>query len=261
MQELAPAALDFGGSNAYSGVSTSRTLMLGELHTLLATTPGTASLADYRRAIVDENVLLKPSSATRSRTFSYLRDRYGLDPSVPVFTLLRTLWERDEAGQPLMALLVAALRDPVLRSTLPVMIGCQPDQPVPSAQFSHIIANAFPDKLNENTLKATSERMTSTYRQSGHLKGRTRTVRQRVQPTPGSTTIALLLATLDGASGRGLLSTNWVQILDSSPETVLAEARIAANRGWLEYRQAGDVLELTFRTLLSRIGELAGTPA
>lgn len=91
MQQLTQAALDFGGSNACSGVSTSRTLMLSELRTLLTNTLRMASLADYRRAIADENVLLKPSSAPQPKTFSHLRDRYGLDPSVRVCTLLRTL--------------------------------------------------------------------------------------------------------------------------------------------------------------------------
>jgi len=254
---LTQAALDFGGSNAYSGVSTSRTLMLKELTSLLAATPTPreASRNDYKVAIVNDNVLMKPSTATRSKTYSYLRDRFALDPGVPIFRVLRLLWERDPAGQPLMALLVAAFRDPVLRSTVPAMADRQVDQAFPSREFGHTINLAFPNKLNEVTLKAAGERATSTYRQSGHLRGRRDCVRQRVAPTPGSATIALLFASLGGAAGLALLESEWVRLLDSPGELILSEARVASSRGWLEYRHAGDVLEISFRQLMASIGE------
>ena len=252
--ELTQAALDFGGSNTYSGVSTSRTLMLKELGLLLEATPGDASIDDYKQAIIEENVLLKPSVGTRSKTFSYLRDRFALDPEVPVFRVLRTLWDRDLAGQPLMALLVAVFRDPVLRATVPAIIERQPVQAFPSREFSRVIDDAFPDRLTDKTLKSTGENTTSTYKQSGHLVGRRECRRQRVSATPGSTTVALLLGSLNGAGGYALLESDWVRLLDSSPEQVLSEARVASSRGWLEVRQAGDVLEISFHKLLASIG-------
>src|SRR5690606_22970655 len=95
-------------------------------------TPVDASKEAYRAAIVDENVLLKPSLGTRSKTYSYLRDRYGLDPEIPVFRVLRTLWERDESGRPILALLVAAFRDPILRASVPLVLGCGVDEPITS---------------------------------------------------------------------------------------------------------------------------------
>lgn len=254
MQELHQAALDFGGANAYTGVSTSRTLMLRELSMLLASVPVDATQADYKQAIVDDNVLLKPSAGTRSKTYSYLRDRFALDPEVPIFRVLRLLWERDQPGQALMVLLIAAFRDPVLRSTMPSVVQRQPDQALTSREFGKIIAEAFPGKLGEKTLKSTGENTTSSYKQSGHLRGHRDCVRQRVKATPGSTTIALLLATLNGAGGRALLETEWVRLLDSPGELLLSQARIASSRGWLEYRHAGDVLEITFHQLKSAIG-------
>jgi hypothetical protein len=254
VQELHPAALNFGGSNAYTGVSTSRTLMLRELTSLLDSVPPSATKDDYKRAIVDDNILLKPSASTRSKTYSYLRDRFALDLDVPIFRMLRLLWERDAQGNALMALLVAAFRDPVLRSTVPVIIERQPDQELTSREFGTIVNTAFPGKLGEKTLKSTGENTTSTYKQSGHLRGRRECVRQRVKATPGSVTMALLLATLDGVAGKALLDSDWVTLLDSPAELLLSEARIASSRGWLEYRHAGDVLEITFHQLMSAIG-------
>jgi hypothetical protein len=56
---LSPAAESLGGSNAYSGMSTSRTLMLRELRDLLAVVPENASKDDYRSAVVDDKVALE----------------------------------------------------------------------------------------------------------------------------------------------------------------------------------------------------------
>lgn len=254
MRDLTPVALDFGGSNSYAGVSTSRTLMVRELSALLAATPRDATKTDYKTAVVDQNLLLKPSTGTRAKTYAYLRDRFALDPAVPLFKTLRLLWDRDSAGQPLIALLVAAFRDPLLRATLPAVIAAPPDQRLTSREFALVVGRAFPDRLNAKTLQATAERLVSTYKQSGHLEGRSRCRRRRVRATPGSATIALLLATLDGGGGRALLATDWVRLLDSPDEVLLAEARVAASRGWLEYRHAGDVLEITFRQLFAAIG-------
>jgi hypothetical protein len=247
-------ALDFGGSNAYAGVSTSRTLMLAELSALLNATSPDASKDDYKRAVIDDNLLLKPSASTQAKTYSYLRDRFALDPAVPVFQVLRLLWQRDEAGRPLLALLVALFRDPVLRSSMELMIDRAQDQVVTSREFSQAVETAFPNRLGEKTLKSTGENLTSSYKQSGHLSKKNPSNRQRVTATPGSVTVGLLIAYLNGAQGMSFFESPWIRLLDSSNEKILSEARIASNRGWLEIRHAGNVLEITFRTLLSTIG-------
>jgi hypothetical protein len=228
--------------------------MLRELRDLLAVVPEGASKDDYRSAVVDDNVLMKPSAGTRSKTYAFVRDRFSLDPSVPVFRLLRLLWEKDHVGQPLMALFVGALRDPVIRATVPVILDLQPDQAVTSADFAKAVEAAMPERFSEKSLKAVGERANSSYKQSGHLSKRNPSTRQLVSATPGSATMALLFASLEGAGGQALLQSDWVRLLDSPPEMVLSEARIAASRGWLELRQAGDVLDISFHKLMSAIG-------
>jgi hypothetical protein len=252
--QLSPAALDFGGSNVYSGVSTSRTLMLRELTDLLAVVPFTAEPTEYRRAIVDDNVLLKPSAGTRAKTYSFLRGRFALDPAVPAFSLLRFLWAHDAASQPLLALMVALLRDAFLRSTVAFLEEATLGQVVRSPDFAQVIQAELPELLGEKTLKSTSENITSTYRQSGHLECGRVCVRTRVEPTPASVTMALLFATLDGNTGQALFESEWVRLLDAAPESIMAEARIASARGWLELRAAGDVIDISFRRLLETIG-------
>ena len=49
----------YGFVNETGGAHSSRTMMLADLRLLLAACSPSASLEDYRSAIVDENVLLK----------------------------------------------------------------------------------------------------------------------------------------------------------------------------------------------------------
>jgi hypothetical protein len=80
---------------AESGPHTSKTLMLQELETLLAAIPADAPAKAYRAAIVEENVLGKRTLSTRKETASRLTALHGLDPSKPLFRVLRRLWAVD----------------------------------------------------------------------------------------------------------------------------------------------------------------------
>ena len=71
---------------------------------------------------MDENLLGKPTATTRRITFERLRELYGLDPSLLVFRALRDVWDADESAQPLLALLCATARDPILRAMTPFVL-------------------------------------------------------------------------------------------------------------------------------------------
>ena len=79
------SALSLGFSNDPAGTHGSRTIMLNELRQLLVATPRDATYDDYRRAIVDDNVLGKRTMATRKESFRRLRELYALLPEVPLF--------------------------------------------------------------------------------------------------------------------------------------------------------------------------------
>src|SRR4051812_284428 len=66
-------------SRASGGAHTSRTMMLAELRTLLASTLEEATRDHYRHAVLEDNVLGKRSTSSRQRSFRYLRELYGLD--------------------------------------------------------------------------------------------------------------------------------------------------------------------------------------
>lgn len=67
-------------------------MMLGELRTLFNHQPETATKADYRREVVEANVLGKPTRKARELAFGHLADLYGLAPEVAAFRAFRKLW-------------------------------------------------------------------------------------------------------------------------------------------------------------------------
>jgi len=103
----------YGFVNDPGGAHSSRTMMLADLRLLLAACPQSANLEEYRSAIVDENVLLKKTVATRKASFKWMREIYGIDRKIILFRALRDLWDEDIQAQSLLALLIAVARDPI----------------------------------------------------------------------------------------------------------------------------------------------------
>jgi hypothetical protein len=63
---------------------------------------------------------------------------------------------------------------------------------------------------------------------------------------PASVTFALLLGYLCGARGALLFSTAWAALLELPEHQWDALTFAAAQRGWLDYRRIGEVVEITF---------------
>src|SRR6185436_13369194 len=176
------------------GTHTSRTMMLEELRMVLASAPAEASRAEYAAAIVEHNCLAKPTSATRVLSAQRLSELYALDPGVPLFRVMRNLWRLDERGQPLLALLVALARDPLLAATAPAVVPLKGGDEFARGPMRQSIRNAVGIRLNDDTLDKVARNAASSWSQAGHLVGRTFKVRRPVQPTFATVALALLLA-------------------------------------------------------------------
>ncbi len=113
----------FGFREGITSVHTSRTMMLDELSLLLEKVSSNGKANAYGSAIVDDNALGKPTQTTRQRTAKRLAELYSLDPACTLFRLLRHFWAPDQAGRPMLAFLIAAARDPLLRETTPFVQG------------------------------------------------------------------------------------------------------------------------------------------
>ncbi len=223
--------------------------MLAELGELLAAAPPEASRHDYATAIIEDNVLRKQTLATRRLTNQRLGELYGLDPTLPLFRVLRRLWDLDEEGRPLLAMLCALARDPLLRSTADGVLSLRPGAELVRTVYRQTIRSAVGDRLNEAILDKVARNTASSWTQSGHLEGRVRKVRRRVQPTAGSVALALWLGALEGHGGGTLLSTFWTRVLDLSGEALVPVVLRARQIGLVGARIGGGVVEIDPRSV------------
>ena len=234
------------------GPSTSQTIMVSSLQQLLRVVPPTAPTKEYRSAVLDENVLGKQTVGAREWAFRQLRRFYAFDPQSLLFRALRDLWTGDEAGQPLLAIVCALARDPVLRASAAAVLTAEPGAVVAPSDFAVAIEDAFPGAYSESTRRTTAQNVSSSWKQSGHLRAErpTRKIRCRAECTPAALAYALLLGDVQGVRGEALFETLWAKVLDQPKSHLFDLAFGASQRGLLEFRHAGGVVEVSFRELL-----------
>jgi hypothetical protein len=233
------------------GTHTSRTIMFKELDLLLEDQEQGAPREAYVSAIIDQNCLGKKTVSTRKLTCQRLSELYGLDPSITIFRILRHLWQFDETGRPLLALLAALARDPLLRVTLPPILQMSTDEELMRQKIKEALRQSIENRLNNGTLDTVVRNTSSSWTQSGHLAGRVRKYRQKVNPTPVVTAYALILGYILGARGSGLFNTLWAKVLDKSAEELAFLATDAKRLGFLDLSQAGGVVEVSFNRILT----------
>lgn len=212
------------------------------------------SRADYLRAVLEDNALGKGTAASRRITLQRLSELYGLDPLLGVFRVLRRLWEIDQPGRPLLALLCALARDPLLRTTADVVLPLAVGAELPRVALHEALAAAdgllgadsapTGARFNAAILDKVARNAASSWAQSGHLYGRVRKVRRAVVPTPGSAAFALWLGSLEGLAGDYLLTTLWAAVLDATPNRLFDCALEAKQLGLLRAVAGGGVREI-----------------
>ena len=246
-----------GFRNGATSVHTSRTMMLRELMLLLEHVSADAPASKYLDAIVDDNVLGKPTRSTRQRTAQRLIELYALDPSCTLFRLLRHFWAADTASQPMLAFLVACARDPLLRASTPFLFTIPLGQTVAPVAIADHLHALYPSRFRPSTLIATAQRLASSWAQAGYLQGKQ--TKRRVHPhiTPVVTAFALLLGYLCGLRGARLFESAWTQLLDCPPAELTELTVEASTQEWLRYKASGAVVEMTFPGLLTPAEERA----
>jgi len=245
--------MPFGFSNDPVGTHGSRTMILPDLRLVLATCPHPGPIDDIRSAIVDDNVLGKRTVTTRKEAFRRLRELYALSDDVLLFRVLRELWCVDSEAQPLIALLCAAARDPILRATADLILDTPEGDLMTPQRISDAAAKVFPNRYNPTSLANIGRHAASSWQQSGHLKGRLVKHRSRANARPMAVVYAALLAYLCGARGDLVLSSFWVRMLDTPEHAIRAMLDSAARQGYLDYRSGGGVTEIGFRVLLQGV--------
>ena len=225
--------------------------MLDELSDLLNAVPGEASREDYADAVVAHNCLGKRTAATRKLSLQRLTELYALKPQVILFRVLRDLWGRNETSRPLLALLLALARDPLLRATATAVLRTPYGHEFARQSMKEALTDAVGHRLNEATLDKVVRNASSSWTQSGHLRGRGRKTRQKVEVTPAATAFALLLGFAVGCRGRLLFEAPWAGVLDASSGDLVDVAVDAKRLGLLDLKQSGSMIDVSFPVLFT----------
>ena len=247
---IPPQASRFGFSTRKSGGHMSRSMMLPELRLLLAAVPADAHRADYRAAIVDGNVLGKPTFSSRRKSEEHLYELYGLDPSLALFRLLRRFAVDDSDSLPLLALTYAFCRDAQLRASFRLIEALKPGEVLPRERMEAHLEAAYPERYSPAMKVGLAQNVNATWTAAGHLQGRAVKRRAIPQPRVAASTYALFAGYLLGLRGEILTASVFARLVGADPSLSLSHLSTAARNGWLRLRHAGGVIEIDFSSLL-----------
>ena len=190
--------------------------------------------------------MAKNTDSTRQKSLRHLRDLYAIDEVVPLFGLLRRLHGIDTTSLPLLAFLVAWVRDPLLRATTqPIQDAAEGDR-IETISLAQAVGATFPGQYSELNQNKIARNAASSWTQSGHLSGRTKKIRQRIKPTPVAVTMALFLGHIAGYHGAAVFSNPWCALLDLSADRAKTIGQEAHRAGLLNLRMVGEVVDLSF---------------
>ena len=243
------SAAEVGFRFGAKGTHTSRTLMFEELCQVFQTTIAEARRADYSAAIIEENCLSKATGATRRLTNQRLGELFGLDPAIPLFRVLRRLWDVEREGRPLLALLAGIARDPLLAATCPAILFLPANAELQRDVMKSALFAVVGNRLNDSTLEKVCRNAASSWAQSGHLEGRTFKKRRIVKPSPATVAFAIYLANAAGFRGTEIFSCAWLRVLDCGPSRARDLAVDAKRLSLLDLRMSGDVVDLNLSRL------------
>jgi hypothetical protein len=224
---------------AGGGVHQSKTMMLADLRVILELEEDR-----IRSAVVDENVLGKPSQRARTVALRRLAELYGFGRPDPIWMVLKRLCRMEPTDVSLLALLCALARDPTLRDGAGAVLDAQLGERVGAEAIAAAFESIHPGRLRQRMAASLSRNASSSWRQAGFLRGPVRKERVRPRATPGAAAFAALLASACGFGGLRLLGCRWLDVLDCPPEQRLMLLRQAEGAGLVRVRHVGDVFEI-----------------
>ena len=233
--------------------TSSHTISLPYLSDLLRFVPSRSSYNEYAHAIVELNILGRPTHTGRVRVLRHLRELYGLGDE-PAFRLLRELYADAPDELPLLAGLLAVTQDEFLRASWQAVARAGEGARVSSADLADAIAAQFGGDVADATYAKAGRNVAASWTQTGHLVGVRAKRRTRAAAGAAATACAVGLGYLAGRRGAGLLDTPWFALLDLPDEQRRDSLDDAHRAGLIDVRAAGSVLEIDASPLLTRAG-------
>ena len=155
-------------------------------------------------------------------------------------------------AKPLLALLLALARDPLLRASAPPVLRMRPGEELARQQMTDALNRAVGSRLSESTLDKVVRNAASSWTQSGHLKGRGRKVRQTRHANGGDHGLRpSAWATSPASAGRRSSSRCGRRCSMRRPGELMHLAMDARRLGFLDMSQSGGVIDVAFSRLLA----------
>ncbi len=253
--EDAAHAMQLGFRSEPGGVLLSKTVMLAELTALLESVPTLERVA-IEQAVVGGNALGKATGTARRLALSRLNTLYGVLTPRPIQVVLQRLWPRNKAGHPMLALLCALAREPLLRQTADSVVNAPTGTSVRWPDLTAALGAKYPSRYSAKMLKSLAQNCASSWTQSGHLRGRVNKHRSLAEPSAEATAFAALLGTIAGFGGPALLQSPWMRVLDRSEGEILALLRRAESAGLVRIRAGGGVIQIDVRRPMAEVLEV-----
>jgi hypothetical protein len=243
----------FGFSANPTGGHMARSMMLDELSILVSSLPEDASVAAYKQAILEDNVLGKPTFSSREKSWRHLAQLYTLDRDKALFAALAQLAHAEPNSLPLLALVCAFCRDAQLRQSFEFIDRLALGASLSRPDMELHIEQGFPGRFSPKMKKSLAQNVNTTWTAAGHLKGRVAKVRAFPTPHPAATVYAMFAGYLLGLRGENLVQSVFGRLV--APDTALIPQHLAhaASRGWIRFRHAGGVMETDFAPLMKWI--------
>lgn len=236
------------------GTHTYRSIAVDELSKVCDAVSPSTPYEEIRSLVVNDNILGKATQSSRGKTLRILREFYALRPEVCIYSALRLFWDCDVRERPILALLCASAREPVLRESASVVLRWPVGSTVPKSSLEEALRAAYPGRYSPDVIQRMTRNLMSSWTQSGHLSGRIVKLRSRAFAGPASTSFAFFLAYLTGIRGNALFDSRWAAMLDASPEEIRRWAREASRQGWIRYGIAGGIIDVSVEDIISRLG-------
>ena len=232
-------------------------MMLPEMRAIVTGTAPRASRAEISAAILDLNLLGKPTRASRKKSLAHLVQLYGLDPAKLLFCVLRFLASLDPRAVPILALVCAYCRDPQLRASFGLIRMLRMGEPLERSQMEAHLAAAFPGRFSAATIRSLAQNTSASWTACGHLRGRVNKARGHPEPRATTVTYALLAGYLAGFRGQRLLDSEFGALACPEPALIPSQLALAAAHGFVGFKRAGGVVEFDFSPVLKSTGCLA----
>ena len=232
-----------------------RSALYTDLQVLLQSRTGLLSATDYRRAVVDENTLLRGSVAARKKIFKELKGRYLLDGGHPLYSAFHQEWCRCGSDQEraLTAYVLFALNDKTVAVTSMEWFYPHLRRAPCEIRVGDLVTylrqmgkGRHPEvtKWSPSTLTSVAQHYLASIRDFGLATGTTKKV--AVRPALYGCPVRLLLAALRmlRVSPLRVVRHEAFKLLGIAPEEAIDTLSQLNRSGDLRFRMQADVVEL-----------------